>query len=406
MNDVIRHINTLLLPHGYCFAWDPALVWLHVVSDTLIALAYFSIPVALWVFVRRRKDVHFSWMFVMFGMFIMACGLTHLMGVWTIWQPDYWIDGAVKAYTAIVSLATAVLLWPLIPRALALPSPSDLERANAELQSEINLRRTAEKELRIANDALRDQVAELQAFSYAVAHDLRAPLRHIDGYAHVLQERSESSLSAADRRFVGRIAEAARHLGSLIDGLLLFTRTGSTSLNLQPVNTEHLVKDVLQKLLGDATDLPVSVEVGPLPVIQADATLLRLVFLNLIDNALKYSRDSKPQRIEIGIAEDDAAEATFFVRDNGAGFDMRYADKLFGVFQRLHHSDQFEGTGIGLANVRRIVLKHGGRVWAQAKVGSGATFYFTLKKHMSADDVVDSPVPLAVGGLAFAKSVT
>jgi len=405
MNDVIRHINTLL-PHGYCFSWNPGLLWLHVISDLLIALAYFSIPVALWVFVRRRRDMHFSWMFIMFGMFIMACGLTHVMGVWTIWKPDYWFDGAVKAYTAIVSLATAVLLWPLLPRALALPSPADVERVNAELQAEINLRRATEKELRIANDALRDQVEELQSFSYAVAHDLRAPLRHIDGYAQILRERYESSIAESDRRFIVRIAEAAQNLGVLIDGLLLYTRTGSASLNLQPVNTGQLVNDVLHTLRGEATDGSIAIEISPLPTIRADATLLRLVFMNLIDNAIKYSRDSKPQRIEIGTTEDHADEFTFFVRDNGAGFDMRYADKLFGVFQRLHHPDEFEGTGIGLANVRRIVLKHGGRVWAEAKVGAGATFYFTLKKHLSTEEVVASPIPLAIGGLAFAKSAT
>src|SRR5262245_11412515 len=125
MNDVIRQINTLL-PHGYCFSWDPGILWLLVISDSLIALAYFSIPVALWVFVQRRSDLQFKWIFLMFGIFIMACGITHVMDVWTIWNPDYWLDGAVRAGTAIVSIATAALLWPLLPRALALPSPGEL----------------------------------------------------------------------------------------------------------------------------------------------------------------------------------------------------------------------------------------------------------------------------------------
>jgi signal transduction histidine kinase len=405
MNEVFRSFNTLL-PHGVCFSWDPGILWLHVISDSLIAVAYFSIPVALWAFVRRRSDLQFKWIFVLFGLFIMACGMTHVMGVWVIWSPDYWLDGAVKAMTALASLVTAALLWPLVPKALALPSPGQIEHVNQELQAEIAMRIAAEQELRIANQALREQVAELEAVSYAISHDLRAPLRHIDGYGSIVERKYAPLLDETGRKYVSRIVGAARHLGSLVDGLLTITRTGSTALNLQSVDTEVLVKDVLQKLTGDLTECDAEIDVWALPTVTADATLLRLVFMNLIDNALKYSRNSRPPRIVIGVAEEAADEHCFFVRDNGAGFDMRYADKLFGLFQRLHHTDEFDGTGIGLANVRRIVLKHGGSIWAQAKVGEGATFFFSLKRNLKAADLVDSPVPVLFGGLAFAKSAT
>jgi signal transduction histidine kinase len=403
MNDVIRQINTLL-PHGYCFSWDPGILWLLVISDSLIALAYFSIPVALWVFVQRRADLQFKWIFLMFGMFIMACGITHVMDVWTIWQPDYWLDGAIRAYTAIVSIATAALLWPLLPRALALPSPGELERINTELQAEVAMRTAAEQELRIANKALREQVTELEAVSYAISHDLRAPLRHIDGYGTILQQEHSTALDESGRKYLGRIVDSTRHLGELIDGLLTFTRSGSVALSLQLVDTEQLVRTVLRTLMADAPQSRVEIDVAALPTLNADPTLLSSVFMNLIDNALKYSRDRKPARIEIGIANESRDEVCFFVRDNGAGFDMRYADKLFGVFQRLHHPHEFEGTGVGLANVRRIVTRHGGRVWAEAKVGEGATFYFSISKSLGREEAADSSAHLTFGELSIAKS--
>lgn len=402
MNEVFQQINTLL-PHGYCFSWDPGILWLLVISDGLIALAYFSIPVALWVFVQRRTDLQFKWIFLMFGTFIMACGITHVMDVWTIWQPDYWLDGAIRAGTAIVSIATAALLWPLLPRALALPSPAALERINAELQAEVAMRTAAEQELRLANKALRDQVAELEAVSYAISHDLRAPLRHIDGYGTILQQEHSATLHDEGRKYLGRIVGSARHLGELVDGLLAYTRTGSAALKVLPVDVERLVSDVLQRVVNERPENAAEIEVGPLPTLNADPALLGSVFTNLIDNALKYARDRRPPRIAIGVAEQNAAEVAFFVRDNGVGFDMRYADKLFGVFQRLHHAREFEGTGVGLASVRRIVEKHGGRVWAQAKLDEGATFYFSISKDLGADEAAAPPGPLRFGGLAIAE---
>ena len=266
------------------------------------------------------------------------------------------------------------------------------------------MRTAAEQDLRLANKALREQVAELEAVSYAISHDLRAPLRHLDGYGTILLQEHSASLDDAGRKYLGRMVDSARHLGELVDGLLTFTRSGSVALSLQPVDTEQLVKTALRTLMADAPQSGVEIDVTALPTVTADPMLLSSVFMNLIDNALKYSRGRNPARIAIGVAKESHDEVSFFVRDNGAGFDMRYADRLFGVFQRLHHPHEFEGTGVGLANVRRIVARHGGRVWAESKVGEGATFFFSISRSLGQEETGDSSAHLTFGELAIAKS--
>jgi signal transduction histidine kinase len=217
---------------------------------------------------------------------------------------------------------------------------------------------------------------ELEAFSYSVSHDLRAPLRHIDGFAGLLSKHAADRLDNKGRRYVQVISDSARRMGRLIDDLLAFSRAGRTEL--APRETDHaaLVADVVRELDAAAT-VPIDWHIEPLPVARCDPALFRQVWLNLIGNAVKYSSRVSAPRISIGAAA-EGGEVVFHVADNGAGFDMKYAEKLFGVFQRLHTDAEFEGTGIGLANVRRIVSRHGGRTWAEGRVGAGATFYFTL----------------------------
>ncbi|MES2697559.1 MAG: PAS domain S-box protein [Verrucomicrobiota bacterium] len=221
---------------------------------------------------------------------------------------------------------------------------------------------------------------ELESFSYSVSHDLRAPLRHVDGFASLLSKRIGPEADKEAQRYVTTISRAAKQMGTLIDDLLAFSRVGRTPLRLEPIDHNALVADVLENGHYRSGERQIVWEIGALPPVRADRALLRQVWVNLIENAVKYSGKSPAPRIAIGGGPnpEDASEAIFFVRDNGVGFDMAYADKLFGVFQRLHGPTEFEGTGIGLANVRRIVARHNGRTWAEGRVDEGAVFYFSI----------------------------
>lgn len=377
------------MPHGMCYEWDTRVIWLHVASDAIIALAYYSIPLTLLYFVRKRKDLAFDWMFVCFAIFIVACGTTHVMEIYNIWHPTYWLSGVIKAVTAFFSIATAVLLLRLMPQALRIPSPADLRASNAALQAEIQERSKALERVASLNDELVRQTSnlaasnkELETFSYSVSHDLRAPLRHISGYIQLLVDESPA-LSEAGAKYADRISKSAAHMGQLIDNLLAFSQTGKTELKHEQVETGPLVAQVLEELAPDGQGRAIEWKIGPLPAVVFDRTLLRQVWVNVLGNAMKYTRGRDPAVISVGCSE-TAGEYEFFVQDNGAGFDMKYVDKLFGVFQRLHQRAEFEGTGIGLANVHRIVTRHGGRVRAEGRLGEGATFFFTVPKRPGA----------------------
>jgi PAS domain S-box-containing protein len=239
------------------------------------------------------------------------------------------------------------------------------------------------EELKQRADLLESANKELEAFSYSVSHDLRAPLRHIHGFVELLQKSPALQGEESSRRQMGIISKAAREMGRLIDDLLDFSRTGRVEMHPVKINLREMIDQIIQDREMECQGRRVTWVIKPLSMVAGDPGLLRLVWVNLIDNALKYSRSRPEAKIEIGQNADsgnnsDRHEEVFYIRDNGVGFDMRYASKLFGVFQRLHRSEDFEGTGIGLANVQRIIHRHGGRVWAEGEVGSGATFYFSL----------------------------
>ena len=252
---------------------------------------------------------------------------------------------------------------------------------------DITDKRLTEEKIRALNQELNKRVGELaslndelEAFSYSVSHDLRAPLRHIDGFARLLSRHAGGGLDEKGRHYLGTIEDSVRQMGNLIDELLAFSRMGRASVRLERVDLEALAREAVREVEADVDSRDVRWKVGPLPAVSGDAALLRQVFLNLLSNALKYSSPRAVSEIEVGTAVSESSEVVCFVRDNGGGFDMKYADKLFGVFQRLHGPGEFEGTGIGLANVRRIIQKHGGRTWAEGAVDAGATFYFSLPR--------------------------
>ena len=243
--------------------------------------------------------------------------------------------------------------------------------------SDISERKRAEDDLRRARDTAEAANRELETFAYSVSHDLRAPLRHISGFAELLESHAGESLDETGRRHLSRIAASARRMGMLIDDLLSFSRMGGAEMRRSTVDLESLVGEVRREVEQDAPGRRITWTVGDLPTVQGDPAMLRLVLTNLFSNAVKYTTPRVEARIDVRASRRDG-ETVISVRDNGVGFDPGHASKLFGVFQRLHRQDQFEGTGIGLASVRRIVQRHGGRTWAEAEEGQGATFHFSL----------------------------
>lgn len=276
-------------------------------------------------------------------------------------------------------------------------------RQYVSIRADITERKLAQKEIQELNDELEHRVVErtaqleasnkeLEAFSYSVSHDLRAPLRHISGFSRMLVEEFGSTLDPNAYHYLVRIQAGTKEMGLLVDGLLDLARVGRHALSLQPTRLNSIVADVIAILQPESEGRQVEWVIADLPAVECDPVLVRQVFQNLLANALKFTRPrvgadrarvgtpapASHTVIEVSHKEDDDGQWVFMVRDNGVGFSMKYVDKLFGVFQRLHSTDEFEGTGIGLVTVQRIVHKHGGRVWAEGEPDKGATFYFTL----------------------------
>jgi signal transduction histidine kinase len=262
-----------------------------------------------------------------------------------------------------------------------------LRQARDSLQLEVEQRRLREDEIRKLNRELGRRATELEAsnnelesFAYSVSHDLRAPLRHIAGYSELLQRQAASSLDEKSQRFIRTILDSAKRMGNLIDDLLAFSRIGRAETRKTAVDLEQLTREVVAEIGQDTKGRDISWKIGALPVCYGDRSMLKLVVVNLVSNAAKFTRMRTPAEIEIGCVDVNKEEVELFVRDNGAGFEMQFANKLFGVFQRLHLPEQFEGTGIGLATVQRIIHRHGGKVRGEGAVDQGATFTFSLPK--------------------------
>jgi PAS domain S-box-containing protein len=256
-----------------------------------------------------------------------------------------------------------------------------------ETNNDITERKRREEEIQSLNQELAKRSAELEAinkeleaFAYSVSHDLRAPLRHMAGYTELLQKKASSALDQKSNHYILMMLDSAKRMGNLIDDLLAFSRIGRTETQRTLVSLAQLVREALSEVREDTEGRNIAWKIGTLPDFYGDRSMLRLVLVNLISNAVKFTRTRPRAEIEIGSANGNRDELIVFVRDNGVGFDMKYMNKLFGVFQRLHQADEFEGTGIGLATVQRIIHRHGGKVWAEGAIDGGATFYFSTPR--------------------------
>jgi signal transduction histidine kinase len=393
----------------------PELVWVHILADSLIALSYYSIPLTLIYFVCKREDVPFKSVFLLFGAFIVSCGTTHIMGVWTLWHPDYWLSGAIKSVTALVSVYTALTIIPLVPQALALPSPAQLEAANKALQTEILERKRVEQELRQykenleelveqrtgelanTNELLQQEILqrqqsqekmalllkelestnkELNDFAYIVSHDLKAPLRGISSLSEWLVSDYADKLDDEGKELINLLIARVKKIYSLIDAILQYSRIGRIKEEIRRVNLNDVVTEVIE-LLEPIENIQIDIT-NELPIVYCEETRIEQVFQNLLSNAIKFI--DKPQgKITIACTEKNGYWQ-ISVKDNGCGIEKEHFERIFKIFQKLSDNKNSDSTGIGLAIVKKIVEMYGGEVWVESELGVGTTFFFTLKK--------------------------
>lgn len=415
-NGLTDWLDMTFMGHGHCYLWRPDLVLLHSISDILIAGAYFTIPIALYVLMVKRKDLEYQWMFVLFALFIFACGTTHLLAVWNIWNGDYYLAGAVKAITAIVSILTAALIWPLIPKALALPRPMQLQQANNDLQSEINLRKISENNLLTARNELQNHVKQLletkkqleleiayrraaeekektkslalersnedlEQFAFIASHDLREPLRKLMSFTQLLSSGRYGSFDEKGQQFVAYIRDAAERMEALINSLLAYSRVTTQSNDFEDVSFAVLTEETRRDLQLRIDECDAHIETDIEGSVSGNRSQLRQVIQNLISNALKYRAPDKAPIVRVTGAQVSDETYRLTVTDNGIGFDPQYKDQIFEVFKRLHGRDEYEGTGMGLAICKKVIERHGGSITATSQVGEGSTFQIDLPAH-------------------------
>jgi signal transduction histidine kinase/ActR/RegA family two-component response regulator len=396
-------------PHGMCLLWRSDVFWAHLISDTLIALSYFSIPVAIIYFAYRRPDIAYGWVLHLFGAFIVACGVTHVYGIWTMWVPDYGAEAVVKIATAAVSLTTAIALWPLMPRMLAVPSPRQLEEKNARLAQEIAVRGVAEVRLRELNDALEQRVAVRTAslaqsnielrqaracaersaqakadFLASMSHEIRTPMNGVIGMLDLL---TWADMPSDQARYLEIARDSARSLLTVINDVLDHSRLESGTVELEETrfSPRQLVERSVALLAGGAAGKGVPVEMDPaedIPdAVVGDPTRLRQILFNLIGNAIKFTEAGE---IRVGLAHrvepDGAITLDLTVRDTGIGIPPEAQARLFDRFTQADSSTarRYGGTGLGLAISKQLVELMGGSIGVESEPGRGSLFWFSI----------------------------
>jgi len=381
------------MPHGHCFLWLPSILWTSVISDALIALAYLTIPITLLYLIRRRRDMPFDWMFVAFGVFILACGSTHVVDIVTIWLPDYWLLASLKAVTAVASVITAIGLVKLIPAALRIPSPSQLAAVNAELQAVNAELRAAMEKAEVANRAK-------SAFLAAMSHELRTPLNAILGYAQIL--RRDPQMTPGQLSGMATIQQSGHHLLALINDVLDLSRVeaGKMDLHTKPARLSDLMMVVadIMRVRAEKKYLNFELELAPgLPdSVCLDETRLRQVLLNLLGNAVKFTDRGKVSLrvapLDGGTAVNGVRRLRFEVEDQGVGIAADQTETIFQPFEQVgDHQRRAGGTGLGLAISRQLVRLMGGELHVASSPGRGSRFWFDIEL-----DLADAPAA-AVG---------
>lgn len=343
------------LPQGYSYLWHPDVLWLNVLPDIGIAVACVAIALVL-MRIARRSHLPFYALIMWSAVLSVSYGATHLVSAWNVWHTDYWLEGWVKLMVAAAAIPTAWLLWRAMPSILALPAPQQLQQIN---------------------DSLARANRELEAFTASVSHDLRSPLSSIAGQAGLLEISLGDDATEDQKRRLQRIQVSVKQMSELIEALLALSRISRQPLQSESVDVTALAEEIVAELRQQDPDRNVDVVIQPAMILRGDRRLIATVLVNLLGNAWKFTSRTAQAQIDVGLTH-EAAELTLHVRDNGAGFDMAYHEKLFKPFQRLHSPSEFPGSGIGLATVQRIIERHGGRVWARSQPQEGAAFYCAM----------------------------
>jgi signal transduction histidine kinase len=349
------------MPHATCYLRNPKMILLHVSSDLAIGFSYVCISTTLGYLVyRASRDIPFHWMFLAFGLFIVTCGMTHFMEVWTVWKPLYWLAGYVKVICAAASVTTAIALFPLVPRIFAL----------------INSVKVSEQR----RQQLQTAYGEMESFTYSVSHDLRAPLRAVLGMARVLEEDHGSKLDADAKAYLERIRAASDKMDGLIRDMLEYSQVTRAEIALVPVSVRSALAEAKAALSADFEKSGAVLEEStPLPGVTGNARLLTQVLMNLIGNAIKFTRPGERPRVTIA-AQEYGNLVRIAVTDNGIGIAPEYQQQIFKMFERLHSASEYPGTGIGLAIAQKATERMNGRVGVESASGEGSTFWIELPK--------------------------